>query len=90
MFLKIVSSIQFLSRLGMVLRGDKNDEDSNFLQLLRLKAEDDPYLLEWLKRKTNKYTSHEIQNDIMKVMALNVLRGITSSLQTSLNDGRNN
>ena len=38
MFLKIVSSIRFLSRQGMAFRGDRNDEDSNFLQLLRLKA----------------------------------------------------
>ena len=83
MFLKIVSSIRFLSRQGMTFRGDRNEEDSNFLQLLRLKAEDDPDLLEWLKQKTNKYTSHEIQNDIIKVMAINVLRSITTSLQTS-------
>ena len=47
--------------------------DSNFLQLLQLKA-DDPGLLEWLKQKTNKYTSHEMQNEIIKVMAKNVLR----------------
>ena len=84
MFLKIISSIRFLSRQGMALRGDRNDEDSNFLQLLQLKAEDDPGLLEWLKQKTNKYTSHEMQNEIIKVMAMNVLRTITSSLQTSL------
>ena len=84
MFLKIISSIRFLSRQGMALRGDRNDEDSSFLQLLQLKAEDDPGLLEWLKRKTNKYTSHEMQNEIIKVMAMNVLRTITSSLQTSL------
>ena len=30
MFLKIVCSIRFLSRQGMALRGDRNDEDSNF------------------------------------------------------------
>ena len=83
MFLKIVCSIRFLSRQGMAFRGDRNDEDSNFLQLLRLKAEDNPDLLEWLKRKTRKYTSHEIQNDIIKLMAISVLRNITTSLQTS-------
>ena len=83
MLLKIVSSIRYLSRQGMALRGDGNDEDSNFVQLLRLKGEDDPDLLEWLKRKTNKYTSHEIQNNIIKVMASHVLRNITSSLQKS-------
>ena len=51
--------------------------------MLRLKAEDDPDLLEWLKRKTSKYTSHEIQNDIIKLMAISVLKNITTSLQTS-------
>ena len=34
--------------------------------------------------KTNKYTSHEIQNDTIKLMAMNVLKRITSFLQTSL------
>ena len=36
------------------------------------------------KRPTSSYTSHEIQNEIIKVMAMNVLRTIMSSLQTSL------
>ena len=31
----------------------------------------------------NKYTSHEIQNDIIKVMAMHVLRDVTARLQQS-------
>ena len=34
MLLKIVSSIRYLSRQRMALRGVGNDEDSNFVQLL--------------------------------------------------------
>ncbi len=37
----------------------------------------------WLNKKTNKYTSHDIQNEILKVMAMRVLRNIGNSLQSS-------
>ena len=36
-----------------------------------------------VSRRSNKYTSHEIQNEILKVMSNHILRGITSSVQTS-------
>lgn len=40
-------------------------------------------LLDWLKKKINKYTSHDIQNEILKVMAVQILREIATSLQLS-------
>ena len=83
MLLKIMSSIRYLTRQGLALRGDGDEDDGNFLQLLKLKGEDDPAMLEWLKRKVNKYTSHEIQNDIIKVMAMHVLRSVATCLQQS-------
>ena len=83
MLLKILSSIRYLGRQGLALQGDGDEDDGNFLQLLKLKGEDDPAMLEWLKRKVNKYTSHEIQNDIIKVMAMHVLRNVATSLQQS-------
>ena len=52
MLLKILSSIKYLARQGLDLRGDGDEADSNFLQLLQLKAEEDPVVIEWLKRKT--------------------------------------
>ena len=36
-----------------------------------------------MQRKCNKYTSHEIQNDLLKIMALRVLRSIVDHLQKS-------
>ena len=81
--LKILASIRYLARQGLALRGDGDEDDGNLLQLLKLKGEDDPAMLEWLKRKVNKYTSHEIQNDIIKVMAMHVLRNVATSLQQS-------
>ena len=60
-FLKILSTIRFIACQGMALRRDRIEIDSNFIQLLRVRGEDDPKVLERLtKRKTNKYTSAEI------------------------------
>ena len=55
--------------------------NDNFQQLLQMKAEDDPNLAEWLRRKENVYTSPAIQNEIIKVMGLQVLK--RSDLQSS-------
>ena len=81
---QILSSIRFLGRQGLAVRGDRNESDSNFQQLLRMKAEDDPNLAEWLRRRENVYTSPEIQNEIIKVMGLQVLRDVSADLQGSL------
>ena len=40
-------------------------------------------LLDWLKRKVNKYTSHEIQNEIIKIKAMHVLRVIADCIHQS-------
>ena len=81
--LKIMSSIQFLARQGLPLRGHGDDSSSNFTQLLKLRAEDDQRLVTWMKRKTDKYTSADIQNEIMKVMALHILRNVAFSVRSS-------
>ena len=83
MFIKIVTSIKFLAKQGISLHGDGDKEYGNFIQLLRLRADDDPDLAAWLQRKQNKYTSHEIRNEILKTMALSILRNIASCLQQS-------
>ena len=54
----IDENIHFLARQGIPLRGDgKGETDNNFFQLLNLIAIDPPYLLTWLERKSDKYTS---------------------------------
>ena len=82
-FLKVLSNIRFLACQGLPLRGDGNEAESNFLQLFRLRGEDDPKVLDWLKKKTNKYTSPEIQNEILKLMALQVLREVAANLHST-------
>ena len=83
MLLKILSNLRFLARQALPLRGDGDENDSNFMQLLTLRAEDDARISEWMKKKTDKYTSAVVQNELLKVMALKVLREIASNLQNT-------
>ena len=80
--LKILSNVKFLARQSLPLRGTGDDCDSNFNQLYLLREEDNPILKVWRpKTKTNKYVHHEIQNEMMKVMALKILREIAYSVR---------
>lgn len=65
MLIKILSCVKFLARQGLALRGDGDESDGNFLQLLTF-LDEDGMVNDWLKRKQNKYTSHEIQNELLK------------------------
>lgn len=81
MLLKILSSIRFLARQGLALRGKGVDEcDGNFIQYLKSLEGDTST---WLQKKSNKYTSNTIQNEILKIAALHVLRKIVCNLQMS-------
>ena len=53
--LKILSNLINLSRKGLPLRGDGDESNSNFSQLLKLRAEDDPRVSAWMEKKTDKY-----------------------------------
>lgn len=83
MFLKILLSVRYLAWQGLALRGDGDKQDGNFLQLLKLKGEDDSMMIDWLKQKANKYASHQNQNDILKIMAMHILREVATCLQQS-------
>ena len=74
-----------MARQGLPLRGDGAEVDSNFRQLLLLQAQDNPKLLKWITGgKSDKYISADIQNELLKVMALRISRDIASVLkQTS-------
>lgn len=81
--LKVLSNLQFLARQGIAIRGDGDEVDSNFIQLLKLRGKDDPRIESWMQRKTDKYLSHDIQNELLKVMALSILRRIASCISNS-------
>ena len=69
---KVAQTIQYLARLGLPLRGGSNEIDSNFAQLLVLRA-NDPKIHEYLAKKTDKYSSPQIQNELLQIMANSIV-----------------
>ena len=82
--LKVLSSIRFLARQGLPLRGEGNDTDSNLHQLLVLRGEDHPSIHEFLGRQQLKYTSHDVQNELLSIMAQQILRRIAEQIQSAI------
>ena len=80
---KILSNTQFLAKQGITFCGDGAGIDSNFMQLLKLRGKDDPSIETWLQRKTDKYVSHDLQNELLKVMAISILSRINGSTGSS-------
>ena len=54
--IKLILCLRYLARQGLPLRGNRNDQDSNFKQLLKCRAEDDPVFSEWLDKKNQNFT----------------------------------
>lgn len=82
MLMKVLSSIKFLARQGLPLRGHNSDIEGNLRQLLLLRAEDDPRLREWLSR--NEYTSPTIVNEIIVLMGQEILRGLLEEIRAAI------
>jgi len=72
--MKILSSEQYLARLGLAFRAHDHC-DGNLWQLLQLQSEDVPQLKSWLKKVTN-FTSPESQNEILTLINHEILRKI--------------
>ena len=52
--MQILETLQFLGRQGLALRGDENDENSNSIQLLKLRSKDFVKLNQcWRKKLTS-------------------------------------
>ena len=84
MLLKVISSIHFLARQGLALRGHFENVDNlegNFYQLLLLQAEQCPDLKSWILRK--EYTSPEILNEIIIIMGQTILRSLLSCTRST-------
>ena len=77
--LKILQNVWFLSCQGVTLQGhDAYDSESNFIQLFKLR--DNPEIGRWLKRKGDKYLSPDVQNEMLQLMSLSILRSIATNL----------
>ena len=75
-----LSSLRFLARQGLALHGSGGGEDSNFIQLMKLRGMNDSRILDWISKKSNKYTTADMLNEILQVMSLKVLREIVSKI----------
>ena len=69
--------------LGPLLRGYGDGLDSNFIQLLRMRASDFIGILQWLDRKTNNYVSPAILNECLKIICLQFLRQVSSCIRNN-------
>lgn len=65
---KIFTSIQFLVRQGLALRGH-DDQKSNLQQLLFVRCADLPELKSWMERENFKWLHHTITDEIITMMA---------------------
>eukprot|EP00731_Ephydatia_muelleri_P015790 Em0009g214a len=79
----ILSSVRFLARQGLALCGDGNDAFSNLTQLLNVRAEDNPKILPWITKKACKHMHPDNQNEMLELMAHQVLRRILDDAHTS-------
>ena len=82
MFLVLLQNICFLARQGLAFRSH-DDVSSNFHQLLLLRSEDNPELTDWILKKKCKYTSHEIQNECLQIMAMHIVRRLSQAIRTA-------
>jgi len=80
-FLKLLSNVRFLGRQGLPFRGSGDGSDSNFLQLLKFRGEDNTRIFEWI---SDKYTLPQAQNEIVKPFAFQVLCEITANIRKAL------
>ena len=81
----ILSTIRFLARQGLPLRGAHaghgcGELNSNFMHLLELHKHDVPNLDGWLSRPQDWFTSPMIQNELLEIMASTILRKIARKL----------
>ena len=79
---KIFTSIEYLPQQALPLRGHQ-EERGNFYQRMKLRGADSDGLKEWLQQRRS-YTSHEVQNEILRIMALQIQRSILKDICTSM------
>lgn len=78
---KILSKARFLAWQALLLQGDNAGEiNFKFQQWYCLRAENNPFLNDWMKPNGDKYTSKDIHNKMMKVLMLQVFQQIAAEI----------
>ena len=65
------------------MRGHGDEADSNFMQLMKVRGEDDARISTWLQQKTDRYTAPDMQNEILKTIALLILRQVVEMISVA-------
>ena len=60
-----------------------SEENSSFHQLLKLRGQENPEIIEWLRKRDGKYLSPAIQNEMLEAMALGMMRQISANIQNA-------
>ena len=81
MLIKIADCLRFLATQEIPIQG-ANDNSSNLINLLKLRAKDDPRINDWLIR-TKKNLCHEDQNELLKYMAFTIVRKKAEQIRAS-------
>ena len=71
-----------MGRKGQAFQ-DNEEEESNYNQLIHLCAKDHPDLLTWSKKKKDKDTCHDSQNEIIKLMSHKILREVGDNIRNA-------
>lgn len=71
---QLFTTSMYLGKQGLAFRRN-DEEEGNFLQLLRLRAEDSSSLRSWLSNHYS-YTSHHIQNEMLEQLSRQVLNNV--------------
>ena len=81
-FLIVLNNLRFLVHQELALRGDGDEFNNNFVQLLHLRGLNcgDIDVRSWLAKKTNKYTSPDVQNEYLELMTLHILCDVSKNI----------
>ena len=77
----LFTSVEYLARQALPFRGHI-EERGNFYQLMALRGNESDNLKLWMGR-TRSYMSHDIQNEILQIMAHQILRAIIKVVSSS-------
>lgn len=80
---QIFNTIKLLGQQGLALRGHGNDDKSNFMRILNSQAENVDVLKTWLQRTGHKWLHHDIQDEILDLIATKVISDHLSEIRNA-------
>ena len=79
----ILDFVRTFGRQGLPLRGTLNRFESDFHQFLLVESRKNPDFDKWMKKKTNKYTSIDMTNEMLEIMALEILSEVVDMIKNA-------